>query len=156
MKFPEWFDRSEDMSVHVLTWTTYGFNAWTPVVWKLWRWYDVCVSTSRHKNESSVFTATNQRWILCEISNECKWHLCDALRGLWERSYEKVECFWVAWTVQRGSREHGRWLQSSSFPPIIKGIVHFQFISQGQTVNPAYYVEILKRLREAWTLVFGS
>jgi hypothetical protein len=30
----------------------------------------------------------------------------------------------------------------------IEGTVHLEFIPQGQTVNPAYYVEILKRLLE--------
>jgi hypothetical protein len=31
----------------------------------------------------------------------------------------------------------------------IKGTVHFEFIPQCETVNQAYYVEVLKRLREA-------
>jgi histone-lysine N-methyltransferase SETMAR len=31
----------------------------------------------------------------------------------------------------------------------INGIFHFEFILQGQTINRAYYVEILKRLHEA-------
>jgi hypothetical protein len=31
----------------------------------------------------------------------------------------------------------------------IKSIVHFEFILQGQRVNRAYYVEVLKRIYEA-------
>jgi uncharacterized protein involved in tellurium resistance len=31
----------------------------------------------------------------------------------------------------------------------IQGTVHFEFIPQGQTVNQAYYVEIMKQLHEA-------
>jgi len=31
----------------------------------------------------------------------------------------------------------------------VKGIVHFEFIRQGHAVSQAYYVKILKRLREA-------
>jgi hypothetical protein len=53
-------DPSKDMSAHVSTCTSYGFNTLTPVVCKLWRWYYVCVSASRRKNEWSIFRATNQ------------------------------------------------------------------------------------------------
>jgi hypothetical protein len=31
----------------------------------------------------------------------------------------------------------------------ISNVVHFEFVPQGQTVNQAYYVEILKQLHEA-------
>jgi hypothetical protein len=31
----------------------------------------------------------------------------------------------------------------------IKGIVHFEFIPQGQTVKQAYYMEVVKQLCEA-------
>ena len=30
----------------------------------------------------------------------------------------------------------------------IRGIVHYEFVSTGQTVNQVYYLEVLKRLRE--------
>jgi len=31
------FDHNKLMSTHVFTYSTYNFNALTPVVWKLWR-----------------------------------------------------------------------------------------------------------------------
>jgi len=30
----------------------------------------------------------------------------------------------------------------------IRGIVHYEFVPTGQTVNQAYYLEVLERLRE--------
>jgi hypothetical protein len=38
--------------------------------------------------------------------------------------------------------------QCSSLPSTSRGSVRFEFIPQGQTVNQAYYVELLMRLRE--------
>jgi len=31
----------------------------------------------------------------------------------------------------------------------IKGLIHFEFVPQGQTVNQQFYLEVLKRLRDA-------
>ncbi|UYV64539.1 hypothetical protein LAZ67_3001141 [Cordylochernes scorpioides] len=31
----------------------------------------------------------------------------------------------------------------------VKGLVHFEFVSEGQTINQHYYIDVLKRLREA-------
>jgi hypothetical protein len=46
----------------------------------------------------------------------------------------------------RMSKSQMKTMFSTSFD--IKGTVHFDFIPQGQTVNKAYYVKIMKQLRE--------
>jgi len=33
-----WLDCSKDIYVHVSTCTSYDFDIFMPVVWKLWRW----------------------------------------------------------------------------------------------------------------------
>jgi len=46
-----------------------------------------------------------------------------------------------------------KWRQCRLLSFDIKGVVHFEFIQQGHTVNQAYYIEILKLcLEKAWTL----
>jgi hypothetical protein len=58
--------------------------------------------------------------------------LCNAVRGLWWRSYENVKACFSGIT---------------SFN--ITGIIHFEFVPQVQTVDQIYYVEIMKQLDEA-------
>ena len=41
---------------------------------------------------------------------------------------------------------HGKTVKFANFD--IRGIVHYEFVQTGQTVNHVYYLEVLKRLRE--------
>jgi hypothetical protein len=60
--------------------------------------------------------------------------------------------------VQKGSmvvylaaKKHTRVIQKSrscSLAFFIRGVVHHEFVPQGKTVNAAFYVEVLKCLRE--------
>ena len=40
------------------------------------------------------------------------------------------------------------WTGNKVREPDIRGIVHYEFVPTGQTVNQVYYLEVLKRLRE--------
>jgi hypothetical protein len=99
------------------------------------------------KANDPVFRATNQHYILCEISKECTWHLCNARRGLWERSYEKgqkVKCLWVVQTVerwQRKSAKSGAFRWTFRYQPILKC---------WKTENWSGYGEMC--VERAWTL----
>jgi hypothetical protein len=98
LKGATWLHHSEDLFVHVSVNTTYNFNALTPVcveVMVLIR----CVSMYHHKNEWSVLEQLVSI-TFCLILGRMR-HLFTSLQSLQERSYEKVKCFWVAYTVQR-------------------------------------------------------
>jgi hypothetical protein len=47
--------RIKNMSVNISTSDSYDFNTLLPAVWKLWRWKDACVSTSRRNKISARF-----------------------------------------------------------------------------------------------------
>ena len=57
-------------------------------------------------------------------------------------------------TVSRiyGMYVRGLTIKFAKSPPCaffyIRGIVHYEFVPSGQTVNQVYYLEVLKRLRE--------
>jgi len=86
--------------------------------------------------------------MLCEIRKECKWHLCNALRGLWGTSYKNVKCFvshkrfngvrenveddWKKWSSKISQNRWKCWKSAESGA-----------FAQVQTVNQAYYVDIL-------------
>ena len=43
---------------------------------------------------------------------------------------------------------YNTWVDNKVCELYIRGIVHYQFVPTGQTVNQVYYLEVLKRLRE--------
>jgi hypothetical protein len=55
--------------------------------------------------------------------------------------------------VRLAGKKHTRVVQKSRSCSLfffdIRGVVHHEFVPQGQTVNAAFYVEVLKRLCES-------
>lgn len=103
-------------SVHVSNCTDRDFNTVGSVVSKLWQ-NRRCVYTSHWKT-----TNCNLNWIIfvcvcvlfvplcmCEMRNGYKLNISSFLLSLWHKNYEEIGCNWVAYTVQRGSRNHGRY-----------------------------------------------
>jgi hypothetical protein len=81
---------------------------------------------------------------LCEIMKESK------CQGLWGRNYEKVKCFeWHKWFKESSHVEITTEDNAHYF--VTNGTVHFEFIPQGQTVNQAYYVELLYSYEKLYT-----
>jgi hypothetical protein len=76
-------------------------------------------------------------------------HLSIALQGLWGRSYEKVSVFCGINSSKKACVSKSQMKAMVITSCCIKGTIHSEFIPQGQTVNQAYYVEILKQLCEA-------
>jgi hypothetical protein len=54
-----------------------------------------------------------------------------------------VEAWWFASQQKKSAQES---LKNQDPPP--RGVVHHEFVPQGQTVNATFYVEVLKRLPE--------
>jgi hypothetical protein len=78
---------------------------------------------------------------------------CEMLSEAYERGSMKTPCFIGIYgsTVGRMSKSQLKIISLTFFD--VKGTIHFEFISQDQTVNQAYYIELLKQLRETelWT-----
>jgi hypothetical protein len=72
--------------------------------------------------------------------------------GLWIWCGNKHAVFTIGWKFAKDQKRHGRssqmWKSCWQFFFDIKGVVHYEFLHQGQTVNRQYYCELLKCLRE--------
>jgi hypothetical protein len=129
-------DRGKDTSVHVSTCTNYDLNALTSVVWKLWRWEDVCASASRRFGVCSDIYSQITNNFLSEIStgNEtwCFWY---DTKSKWQS---------LQWKQPTSPRLKKPSMSKSQMKTMLttlfdfKRIVPFEFIPQDQKVNQPY------------------
>ena len=55
-------------------------------------------------------------------------------------------CIYIYICIHTHTHTRGFTIKFANFD--IRGIVHYEFVPNGQTVNQVYYFEVLKRLRE--------
>jgi len=128
---------SKDMSVHVSICTSY--DELMPVVTLI-----RCASVPCHKNEWSLFRATNNIKFYAKLAKNAP-HTCVMLSKVYGEEFKKKLCF--EWQRAHVSKSQMKMMLITFVH--IKCSVHFKFMPQGQTVNQMYYVEILKQLHEA-------
>jgi hypothetical protein len=113
----------------------------------------------------SFLEATNQHSVLCEIGKDMK----HSALNMTPKSNNKSPMETADIPVTQDSSHVEITNEDNAITFFhITGTVHSEFIPQGQTVHEAYYVEMLKRLREAvrrekpelwpkdWTLVHDN
>jgi hypothetical protein len=99
----------------------------------------------------------NQHEILCEIRKECKWHLCNALQSLWERSYQKKLFLCSINSSKELTCQNQKWRQCSSLSSISRVLFTFNSSHKAKQSTKLimwkYWSSYLKLwVEKAWTL----